>query len=309
MTTVPPSSGQRLVLNPFLGDQLVQTPGRMNRREGATDCPFCADIAAGRWPAGQATWARPNDFPPLQPPLGECYVLLYAREHDLTFAAMPVERVMAVVDLWQTVYLDLSQRQACVMTFENAGAAIGQTQAHPHGQTYGTAFLPPTIAREWDHVVAAHTATGQCLFCQTLAAEAQGQRIVIDTPAWLGFVPQWARFPYEVHLYSRQHIPNIGAMTRGGDAARELATALLQIVRAWNTVVQGPMPYLLGLHQLADPRYHLHLELLPIGRAPGKLKYAASAETAFGLWLNDALPEAKAAELRAAMAGDASLPE
>jgi UDPglucose--hexose-1-phosphate uridylyltransferase len=70
-------------------------------------------------------------------------------------------------------------------------------------------------------------------------------------------------------------------------------------VRAYNRAFAGPMPYMLALHQLADPRFHLHVELLPVGRAPGKLKLAASSEMAFGFWLNDALPEATAAELRA----------
>ncbi|MGK3899624.1 hypothetical protein ABI062_15235, partial [Enterococcus faecium] len=97
-----------------------------------------------------------------------------------------------------------------VMTFENSGTAIGQTQFHPHGQAYGVIFLPPMIEREMEHVAAAHAATGTCIFCQTLIEETHGQRVVIDTPSWLGFVPSWARFPYEVHLYARQHIPNIG---------------------------------------------------------------------------------------------------
>ena len=293
--------GQRLIRNPLLGSYVVQTPGRMNRREGATECPFCADIADGRWPEGAETWARPNDFPPLRPPLGECYVLLYAREHDLSFVDLSVTRVAAIVDLWQSIYLDLSARYACVMSFENAGAAIGQTQNHPHGQTYGVSFLPPTIDRELSEIAAAHTRDGGCLLCQTLAAEIGGPRVVIDTPHWLGFVPQWARYPYEVHLYSRAHVPNIGALPRGGDAARELAGALLGLVRAYNTVYAAPMPYMLALHQLGDPRYHFHIELLPVGRAPGKLKFAASSESAFGLWLNDAVPDAKAAELRAAL--------
>jgi UDPglucose--hexose-1-phosphate uridylyltransferase len=136
-----------------------------------------------------------------------------------------------------------------------------------------------------------------------LEAESGGPRAVIDTPHWLGFVPQWARYPYEVHLYARQHIANIGQMPRGGPAARELADALVRLVRAYDAVFAAPMPYMLALHQLADDRYHFHIELLPVGRAPGKLKFAASAESAFGLWLNDAVPEAKAAELRAVLAG------
>ncbi len=302
-TPNPTPPAQRLIVNPLLGDRVVQTPGRMNRREGATVCPFCADIAAGRWPDDQPTWARPNDFPPLRPPLGECYVLLYAREHDLTFVQLGQERVAAVVDLWQQIYLDLSARYACVMTFENSGEAIGQTQHHPHGQTYGVSFLPPTIERELAHVTAAYAQTGTCLFCQVVAGEAGGPRVVVETPHWLGFVPQWARYPYEVHLYARTHVANIGALPRGGDAARELATALIQLVGAYDTLYEAPMPYMLALHQLADERYHFHIELLPVGRAPGKLKFAASAESAFGLWLNDAVPEIKAAELRTVLAG------
>jgi UDPglucose--hexose-1-phosphate uridylyltransferase len=72
-------------------------------------------------------------------------------------------------------------------------------------------------------------------------------------------------------------------------------------VRAENRVFTAAMPYMLVVHQLSDPDFHLHLEILPVGRAPEKLKYAASVETGFGLWLNDSLPEQKVAELRQAL--------
>ncbi|MDQ6661814.1 MAG: galactose-1-phosphate uridylyltransferase, partial [Chloroflexota bacterium] len=59
---------------------------------------------------------------------------------------------------------------------------------------------------------------------------------------------------------------------------------------------------LMGIHQLADERFHLHIEILPIGRAPGKLKYAASSEALWGMWTNDSNPLQKAQELRDAIA-------
>jgi UDPglucose--hexose-1-phosphate uridylyltransferase len=297
------TSEQHVVHNPILGQPVVQTPGRMNRREGIATCPFCEDIAAGRWPEGQETWARPNDFPPLHPPIGECYVLLYAREHDLNFVELGIDRVMRVIDLWQSVYQDLSSRYTCVMSFENSGAAIGQTQHHPHGQTYGISFLPPTIAQEMAQVEAIHNATGHCIFCDVMAQELGGERVVVDTPNWVGFIPPYARYPYEVHLYARAHVANLGALPRGGAESADLANALVSIIKAYNVVVDGQMPYMLVIHQLADERFHLHIELLPVGRAPGKLKFAASAESGFGLWLNDAIPEVKATEIRAAIAG------
>ena len=298
----PQTPNQRVIWNPLLGERVVQTPGRMNRREGVTTCPFCADKESGRWPAGQETWVRPNDFPSLTPPTGEAYVLLYAREHNLRFAQMNAEQAADVVDLWQVVYADLSARYPCVMTFENAGTSIGQTQFHPHGQTYGVSFLPPTIEREVTQFIGHQQQHGECLGCSLVSHEMGGPRAVIETSEWVGFVPEWSRYPYEVHFYARLHVANVGMLPRGGAAAHEIAGSLLRLIRAYDSVVQGEMPYMLVVHQLADERFHLHVELLPVGRAPGKLKYAASSESGFGLWLNDALPEAKAAELRDALA-------
>ena len=293
--------GGRLDENPVLGDVVVQSPGRMNRREGIAECPFCEDLTTGRWPAGSETWARPNDFPALAPPLGECLVLLYAREHNLSFAELTVEQAAEVVDLWQLVYADLSRRYRCVMTFENAGAAIGQTQGHPHGQTYGVSFLPPVISREQEHFRTVWQTSGRCLGCDLVATGRGSEREVIATPHWCGFIPTFARYPYEVHVYAVDHVSTVADLPRGGPAAHELASILLQVVRAQNQVYAAFMPYMLVVHQLADPDFHLHLELLPVGRSPGKLKYAASVESGFGLWLNDSLPEVKAFELRQAI--------
>ena len=86
---------------------------------------------------------------------------------------------------------------------------------------------------------------------------------------------------------------------------RDFAALLLQVVRGYNALSNGamaPMPYLMGIHQLADERFHLHVEILAIGRAPGKLKYAASSESIWGLWTNDSSPALKAQELREAIA-------
>lgn len=45
--------------------------------------------------------------------------------------------------------------------------------------------------------------------------------------------------------------------------------------------------------------YHLHAELYPSYRMPGRLKYLAGTELRAGTFVNDALPEEKAQELQA----------
>ena len=293
----------RLIWNPLRSEWQIQAPGRMNRREGTTACPFCDDVRLGKAPPEATAWARPNDFPPLVPPSGECYIIIYSREHDQTFLDLPQAQVREVVRVWQTLYTDLAARYACVMIFENSGAEIGQTQRHPHGQTYALSQLPDVIARELTAAQRAAEAGHGCIFCNLLEVELAGPRLIEQSDHWAAFVPPYARYPYEVHLYPRRHLPDLRDLAEG--EIQELGSLLLRVANAYNMLEGGalaPMPYMLGIHQLADKRFHLHIELCPARRAPNKLKLPASAETIFGLWSNESSPEQKAGELRAALA-------
>ncbi len=288
-----------LVWNPILRHYLVNAPQRMNRREGVTTCPFCTDITAGKISAETQVWLHPNDFPPLQPPIGEAYVVIYHRNHQRTFVQLTVDEVAAVTFLWRDLYRDLASRYPAVMIFENSGEAIGQTQHHPHGQAYGISVIPPSLERELETVV---QSTQGCPFCQVRTGLEGGVYQIAANTTWQAFLPPYVRYPYETHLYPRRHIANLAGVQ--GDELRDLAALLLQVVRGYNGLFDGemaPMPYLLGVHQLADERFHLHIEILAIGRAPGKLKYAASAESLWGLWTNDSSPVQKAQELREAI--------
>lgn len=295
----PDEPETRLVWNPLLREYLAQSPGRMHRREASSDCPFCEDLTSGRVPPGTQAWIRTNDFPALRPPVGECFVLIYSADHDRTFADLRPEEVIPVIGLWQDLHAELSPRYACVMTWETSGTVIGQTQRHPHGQTYAISAIPPLLARELESVEQSYAAGDGCPFCRILAQEDRSARAVVAGEHWLAFVPPYARYPFELHIYARHHVSAIDDLAHGGAEVRELAALLPRLIRAYHQVYEGPMPYMLAVHQLADERFHLHIELLPVGAVPGKLKLAASSEMAWGFWLNDALPEAAAAELRA----------
>jgi len=248
-------------------------------------------------------WLHPNDFPPLQPPVGEAFVVIYNRDHHRSFVQLTVDEVNAVTLLWQELYRDLASRYPTVMIFENSGESIGQTQHHPHGQAFGVAVIPPILEREMETVVLDDAAGRGCPFCRVRSELTESAYQVAANATWQAFVPPYVRYPYETHLYPRRHVANLAGMQE--DELRDLAALLLQVVRGFNALYDGaiaPMPYLLGLHQLADERFHLHIEILAIGRAPGKLKYAASSESIWGLWTNDSTPQQKAQELREAIA-------
>ncbi|HEY4385745.1 MAG TPA: galactose-1-phosphate uridylyltransferase [Ktedonobacteraceae bacterium] len=294
-----------LIWNPILRQYLVNAPHRMSRREGTNSCPFCADIEEGRVGPDTQVWLHPNDFPPLAPPVGEAYVVIYHRDHQRTFTQLTVDEVFAVTKLWRDLYRDLSSRYPSVMTFENSGEAIGQTQYHPHGQTYGVSVLPPILERKLETVLQDAASGLGCPFCRVRTELSGGEHEVAANATWQAFLPPYVRYPYETHLYPQRHVANIALMN--DDELHDLAEMLLTVIRGYNNLFDGamaPMPYLLGLHQHADERFHFHVEILAIGRAPGKLKFAASSESIWGLWTNDSSPAQKAQELREAIAGE-----
>ncbi len=292
-----------LIWNPILRQYLVNAPHRMNRREGSTQCAFCEDINEGRVGPDTQVWLHPNDFPPFQPPVGEAYVVIYHRDHQRLFTQLSGEEVSAVTFLWRDLYRDLASRYPTVMIFENSGEAIGQTQHHPHGQAYGISVIPPILEREFETVVQDDNQGLGCPFCRVRTKLSESEYQVAANTSWQAFLPPYVRYPYETHLFPRRHVANLAGMQ---DAElRDLAALLLQVIRGFNALYEGamaPMPYLMGLHQIADTRFHLHVEILAIGRAPGKLKYAASSESLWGLWTNDSSPSQKAQELREAIA-------
>lgn len=272
--------------NPILGEFVAIAPARMDRREGAADCAFCADVA--RLTSGVEAWSRPNDFPPVVPPDGEALMLIYARDHHQTYRSLSRPQLADVHRLWRDTYADLAGRWRTVLIFENSGEEIGQTQAHPHGQAYGLAVTPTRIAREREGI------GPECALCREVADEVRGPRLIGADAEWVAYIPPYARYPYQVHLASRAHVPDLLEVAAGPEMARWIQ----RVVLGWDELFEAPMPYMMVMHQMRDPQFHFHVELLPVRRERDKLKMAASAESGYDFWINDSLPEEAAARLR-----------
>lgn len=301
----PSTSGHTswLVLNPLTGSHtLVGLRAHDTHDQFDAPCPLCADRKT--MPDIAAPWLRPDPFCALDPATGITALLAYTPTHGRRFASLAPGEAEAVIAGWQRAYRTLASRYACVLLSETHGVELRQPFDHLHGHLAALNTIPHPLAT----MRAAHlraTATGDpCPTCAELRAEADGPRRVLASRHWIGFVPPYARYPYQVHIAPRAHAADLDALAR--EQLDDLATALLRLVRAYDHLYEAPMPYMLGVHQLREPSFHLRVEVLPVGRSPGKLKLAASGEMGWGLWVNDAAPEAKAADLRAALTSLAS---
>jgi UDPglucose--hexose-1-phosphate uridylyltransferase len=249
-----------------------------------------------------------NRFPSLAEPLGRCEVVCFTSDHDASFAALSPRRVRTVVEAWvdRTEALGALSETRQVYCFENRGEEIGVTLHHPHGQIYAFPFLAPRLAQMVAQAGAyALEHDGGNLFDDLVAAElTAGMRIVTRNEHWIAFVPEAARWPYEVRIFPAVRVPDLPAL---GEEARDAFGPLyLDVLRRFDGLFGKPAPYIAAWFQapVRDPeargRFAAHLQVLSVRRAPDKLKYLAGTESGMGAWINDIVPEEAAQQLREA---------
>ena len=173
------------------------------------------------------------------------------------------------------------------------------TLSHPHGQIYGYPFVTPT------HVAAcslwcSSTTNAPAATCSTRSSprsSRDGTRVIdARTSTGSAFVPGAARWPFEVHLYPRQRVPDLPALS-DERARRVRRRSTFDVLRAFDRLFDVPMPYISGVAPGAGPRPAatwpaLHLGLFSTRRDRDKLKYLAGSESGMGAFVNDVSPGA-----------------
>ena len=242
---------------------------------------------------------------------GVCEVVLYSQDHDATLAGMSEGRIGNLVEVWADRYEELGALPFVeyVFIFENKGEAIGVTLHHPHGQIYAYPFVPPRPAKELFAAREHGEKNGSCLHCDLLAAEYEdGRRIVAKGEHFTAFVPFYAHYPYEVHLYARRCAPSIADLS--GEERKDMARVLKRLLVGYDRLFGLSLPYVMVMHQAPTDGEdhqgvaHFHVEFYPPNRTAEKLKYLAGSEQGAGAWIVDALPEATAQKLRRAVEGN-----
>jgi UDPglucose--hexose-1-phosphate uridylyltransferase len=266
------------------------------------------DVAVfeNRFPSltGQAHTA-PNLRVPTQPARGACEVVVFTQEPKASLGRLPLDHVELLLEVWADRYRELGSRDDVkyVMPFENRGVEVGVTIHHPHGQIYAYPFVPPVPQRELEEARAYLEVHGGSLLADVVRDElTDGRRVLYRGTQVAAFVPVCARYTYEVWIAPHRPAASLADLTgpERRDFARALKTVLLKYDGLWNR----PFPYLMLFHQAPTdghphPEAHLHVEFYPPYRTRDRLKYLAGTELAAGLFTNDSLPEAKAAELQA----------
>jgi UDPglucose--hexose-1-phosphate uridylyltransferase len=235
---------------------------------------------------------------------GICEVVLFTSDHDGIMSEKPLSRYIKLVKVWRDRYQELGAKDFIeyVFIFENKGEEVGVTLHHPHGQIYAYPFIPPIIGQELNSSKEYLEKEGKCLFCKTLEEEKKdGGRIIISNNSFTAFVPFYASYSYEVHIYANKHLPSFNDFSEKEEI--DLAIILKTLMMKFDNLFGFTLPYIMAIHQqptngTGKEYSHFHIEFYPPYRTKDKLKYLAGSELGVGAFINNSLPEEKAQELR-----------
>ena len=313
--------------NPLIGEWTVTATHRQDRTFFPPPgyCPLCPTAPGGfptevpapdydivvfenKFPSLQPNPPEPaiegSGLYPVRPAQGVCEVVVYTPEHNSSLALQPTAQICKLMQVWQDRFNDLNNLDFIeyVFIFENKGEAVGVTLPHPHGQIYAYPFVPPRMAQKVKECREHRTKTGVNLIANILADEKKdGRRIVSENESFTALIPFFARYPYELHIYPNRHAEALTDFSL--KELLDLATIFKQVLTAFDKLFAVSFPYIMAMNNRPSDGadydfFDFHIEFYPPLRTATKLKFLAGSEAGAGMFINDTLPEEKAAELR-----------
>ncbi|ASJ07290.1 galactose-1-phosphate uridylyltransferase [Thermococcus pacificus] len=310
---------RELRYNPLTGQWVMVSAVRKKRPWRPKDyCPFCPGSEETGY--GWEVLILPNRFPMLSfdaprpenagfykkaRAIGQCSVIVETPEHDLKdLDWLTHEQMAKVVKLWKNVTEELKKnpKVAYLAIFRNKGEEIGVSLIHPHGQLYALPFIPLKARLKLENSRNYYNRHGECLFCRILEEELKGERLIYENGSFAVFMPFFASWPFEIHIYPKRHVQWLTQLEE--NEVEDLAEAIRVATGTLNEVLGRDMPYSMMVLQAPFKGnyefYHLHIEFYPILRDNGKIKYAAGIEMGTWEFTYDGVPEENAEKLREA---------
>ena len=298
-------------------------------------CPGNARANGERNPAYTGTFVFDNDFPALSgggvlgtetpvhlrvsvtdeilravPEHGACRVVSFSPRHDLSFAEMTPAGATEVINTWahETQRFLALRTIAHVQIFENKGEMMGCSNPHPHSQIWATQHVPTIPTRKLVALSHYHGRHDRDLLGDYIERELHAEdRVIFATGSWIGVVPFWPAWPFELLLIPTRHVLDLTSLDAVERA--ELADALQTVASRYNRLFECDFPYSMGIAQapsdgMQHPEWRLHISFLPpLLRSATVRKHFVGYELVAEAQ-RDLTPEAVAERLRALSSTD-----
>jgi UDPglucose--hexose-1-phosphate uridylyltransferase len=284
---VPDSPGWTVRVVPNLYPALAPAEDAEAQREEAHDVAPGAPVGAEprEGPRGAALAELFTSLPAT----GAHEVIVNGPQPVLSLAELPVEQVVAAMDVWRE-RMRFHEQCAYVQLIVNERRQAGASLPHTHSQLYGLDFVPAAVARERERASAYATRTmGQSLLGDVVAEEVRlRERIVaIDEEAVL-MAPYASRLPFQLMLAPRRPVPRFEQ--DGPTGAALLHDGLRRLAR--HLGASPPLNMWVRTAPRGAEHFCWRIDVLP------RLTHLAGLELSTDVNLNIVAPEHAAALLR-----------
>ncbi|XP_033325244.2 galactose-1-phosphate uridylyltransferase isoform X2 [Megalopta genalis] len=276
-----PTEHQHIRYNPLKGEWVLVSPHRMQRPWGGQieldteedlpdydpNNPLCPGNirASGQvTPIYENTYSFINDFPALLESVpsptqsedelfqmdsarGTCKVMCFHPKSNVTVALMQVCEIKEVVKRWIFEMLELGEKWTWVQIFENRGALMGCSNAHPHCQIWASSFLPNEAKIKDKYLTDYYNRNKKPLLIDYVQKELlKKERIVLENRDWVVLVPFWAIWPYETMVLPKKQVSRMQDLTESQQET--LAVVMKRLCTKYDNLFNCPFPYSMGWH-------------------------------------------------------------
>lgn len=237
-----------------------------------------------------------NKFPAVETKNPKAYgqqeVVVETPDHDQHIEDLSVSHIEQIFKLYarRTDAIERDKNIEYILIFKNSGGPAGASIGHAHSQIFATQFLPPHLLDKSVKVQEYRLRHGSCVYCDVIAEERPGPRMVFEDENVICFTPFASIHNYEVWILPKRHLDNITLLNLA--ERRSWARVLKKILKK---IGQLGLPYNYYFHQVVfDENQHLYMKITPRGSV------WAGVEIGSGLVINPIAPEEAAKYYRKA---------
>ena len=214
---------------------------------------------------------------------GRQEVVIESNDHTLELEDLSISHIADLLEAYAIRTRDISKDKKIeyILIFKNNGGVAGASLQHAHSQIFATQFLPPHLFDKSQRQQAYKLQNGRCVYCDVIAREAKGSRLVYRDKNVVAFTPYASMFNYEIWIMPLAHRDNITELD-----AKERKSFAKILKHILIKIGQLDLPYNFYFHQIInDNDQHLYMKIAPRG------SIWAGVEIGSGLIINPIDPD------------------
>lgn len=214
---------------------------------------------------------------------GQQDVVIETPDHTLELEDLSVTEIADLLEAYSERTKEISKNEKIeyILIFKNNGGVAGASLQHAHSQIFATKFLPPHLFDKSQRQQAYKLEHGHCVYCDVIAKESKGSRLIFKDKNVVAFTPYASMFNYEAWIMPIAHRDNITELTAA--ERKSFAKVLKHILLK---IGELDLPYNFYFHQIInDNDQHLYMKIVPRGSV------WAGVEIGSGLIINPIDPD------------------